>query len=239
MKTFDSDVIDLTVTSPPYDNLRVYEGYSFDFESIASELYRITKPGGLVIWVVNDQTTKGSESGSSFKQALYFKECGFNLHDTMIYAKNNPIPLTHKRYEQAFEYMFVLSKGPPKTFNPIMIPTKTAGKPNTRNKTKGKETSYAIRAREETTQTKELKQAHNIFYYNVGTNDKTKHNAPFPEELVEDQIISWSNENDIVFDPFLGSGTTAKIALKLNRHFIGCDISKEYCEISEERIKNI
>ena len=130
MKDIPDNSIDLTVTSPPYDNLRTYNGYSFDFENIAKELYRITKKGGVVVWVVGDQTIKGSESGTSFRQALYFKEIGFNLHDTMIYAKNNPIPLTHNRYEQQFEYMFVLSKGKPKTFNPLLRENKNSGKKN-------------------------------------------------------------------------------------------------------------
>ena len=115
MKKLQDEVIDLTVTSPPYDKLRKYKGYSFNFEEIANELYRVTKKGGVVVWVVNDSTVKGSETGNSFKQALYFKEIGFNLHDTMIFAKNNPVPLTHNRYEQQFEYMFILSKGKPKT----------------------------------------------------------------------------------------------------------------------------
>ena len=128
MKRMPDNFIDLTVTSPPYDNLRKYKGYSFPFEEIAKELYRVTKKGGIVVWVVGDATMNGSESGTSFKQALYFMSIGFNLHDTMIYRKLNPIPLTHNRYEQAFEDMFVLSKGKPNTFNPIKIPCKTAGK---------------------------------------------------------------------------------------------------------------
>ena len=128
MKEIDDNIIDLTVTSPPYDNLREYKGFSLDFKKIAKELFRITKPGGVLVWVVGDATNKGTESGTSFTQALYFKEIGFNLHDTMIYAKENPIPQNHNRYEQTFEYMFVFSKGKPNTFNPIKIETKNAGK---------------------------------------------------------------------------------------------------------------
>ena len=128
MARMPNGFVDLTVTSPPYDNLRTYNGYSFDFEAVAKELYRVTKQGGVVVWVVGDATIKGSESGTSFRQALFFKEIGFNLHDTMIYAKNNPIPLNHNRYEQQFEYMFVFSKGKPNTFNAIKVRTKTGGK---------------------------------------------------------------------------------------------------------------
>jgi site-specific DNA-methyltransferase (adenine-specific) len=124
MRELTDKSIDLTVTSPPYDNLRAYQGYSFQFEDTAKELYRVTKDGGVVVWVVGDATINGSETGTSFKQALYFKKIGFNLHDTMIYKKVNSIPLTHNRYEQCFEFMFVLSKGVPKTFNPIMELTK-------------------------------------------------------------------------------------------------------------------
>ena len=121
MRKMQSDSVDLTVTSPPYDNLRTYNGYSFDFENVAKELYRVTKRGGVVVWVVGDATIDGSETGTSFKQALFFMECGFLLHDTMIYRKVNPIPQNHNRYEQCYEYMFCLSKGKPKTFNPIMV----------------------------------------------------------------------------------------------------------------------
>jgi len=131
MRRFPDNYIDLVVTSPPYDNLRSYQGYSFNFEFIAKQLYRVTKQGGVVVWVVNDATIKGSETGTSFKQALYFKEIGFNLHDTMIYAKENTPPKTHNRYEQQFEYMFVFSKEKPKTFNPITIPCRYAGKSST------------------------------------------------------------------------------------------------------------
>jgi len=227
--------VDLTVTSPPYDNLRTYNGYSFDFESIAKELFRVTKDGGVVVWVVGDATIKGSESGTSFRQALFFKECGFKLYDTMIYRKQNYIPLTHKRYEQEFEYMFVFSKGKPNTFNPIMIECKTKG-----SKTKGR-TFYQTNNQNTPTEghkndaVKDYKQKGNV--WQVPTNAGTKgHPAQFPEILVNDHIISWSNEGDLVYDPLMGSGTTAKMALLNKRNYIGSEISKEYSEIAEKRI---
>ena len=229
--------VDLTVTSPPYDGLRTYNGYSFPFEEIAKELYRITKDGGVVVWVVGDATVKGSETGTSFRQALYFKEIGFNVHDIMIYAKNSYMPLTHNRYEQQFEYMFVFSKGKPKTFNPIMIPSLTAGTKRNRGGSKANETTYAERLREEKTTVNSEKQKPNIWFYDVGKNDKTIHNAPFPEQLVNDHIISWTNENDLVYDCFMGSGTTAKMSILNNRNWIGSEISSEYCDIIEERVK--
>ena len=229
--------VDLTVTSPPYDGLRTYNGYSFPFEDIAKELYRITKQGGVLVWVVNDSTKNGSESLTSFRQAIYFKEIGFNVHDTMIYAKNSYMPLTHNRYEQQFEYMFVFSKGKPNTFNPIMIPSLTAGTKRNRGGSKANENTYAERLRDEKTIVNTEKQKPNIWFYDVGKNDKTKHNAPFPEQLVQDHILSWTNDGDLIYDPFMGSGTTAKMSILNNRNWTGSEISSEYCEIIEERIK--
>ena len=228
--------VDLTVTSPPYDNLRNYNGYSFDFKAVAKELFRVTKQGGVVVWVVGDATVKGSETGTSFKQALYFKDIGFNLHDTMIYGKNSYMPLTHNRYEQAWEYMFIFSKGRPKSFTPMMIDCLTAGTKRNRGGSKAKESSYAERLRNEKTEVNAQKQHPNIFYYDVGKGDKTTHNAPFPEQLANDHILSWSNEGDLIYDPLMGSGTTAKMALLNDRNYIGSEISKEYCEIAEKRI---
>jgi DNA modification methylase len=239
MKTLEDNSIDLTVTSPPYDNLRTYNGYTFDFEGIAKELYRVTKQGGVVVWVVGDATIKGSETGTSFKQALYFKEIGFNLHDTMIYQKVNYVPLTHNRYEQSFEFMFVLSKGKPKTFNPIRIPCKQAGKVEKygleRRQSHG--SKHAMRLYDETEfkATKETKIAPNIFAYTLGR-EKTGHPAPFPEQLANDQVLSWSNEWDTILDPFAGSGTTLKMAKKNNRNYIGIEISPEYIDIINKRL---
>ena len=231
MKRMPNNFIDLTVTSPPYDNLRDYNGYSFDFESVAKELFRVTKQGGVVVWVVGDATIKGSETGTSFRQALFFKEVGFNLHDTMIYKKANAMPnAKSKRYRQCFEYMFILSKGEPKSFNPIMIDVKRfdVGKQRRKN---GSIEKYEKRYSEN----KERK-IDNIFEYGVG-GMKIEHPAIFPEQLANDHIISWSNEGDLVYDPFMGSGTTAKMAILNNRNWIGSEISSEYCNIIEERVK--
>ena len=237
MKDIPDNSIDLTVTSPPYDNLRTYKGFSWDFEGIAKELYRATKDGGVVVWVVGDATINGSETGTSFKQALFFIEIGFRLHDTMIYYKNNPMPQTGNRYHQHFEYMFAFSKGSPKTFNPITEPTKYQGLANMKNRGQNGSLDY-----EKVERTKE-KKVGNVFFYSVGggisTKDKIAYNHPaiFPEKLVADQIKTWTNENDLVYDPFMGSGTTAKIAHLLKRRWIGSEISEEYVKISEERLK--
>ncbi len=229
--------IDFVITSPPYDDIRTYNGYKFEFEKISKELFRVLKIGGVIIWVVGDSTIKGSESGTSFRQALYFKEIGFRLHDTMIYYKNNPMPQTGKRYHQHFEYMFALSKEGPKTFNPLTEPTKYQGLANMKNRGQDGELNY-----EKVERTKS-KKVGNVFFYSIGggisTKDKIayKHPAIFPEKLVVDQITSWTNENDLVYDPFMGSGTTAKIAHILNRNWIGSEISEEYVRIAEERLK--
>ena len=225
--------VDLTITSPPYDSLRIYNGYSFDFESVAKSLFKIIKPGGVLVWIVGDETLKGSETGTSFRQALGLKEAGFNLHDTMIWRKTNPMPkFKHKRYSDVFEYMFVLSKGQPKTFNPLMQPSKRAGELydyTAKLKTTGK-----VRQKK-TFNINSEKYRDNIWEIAVARNT-TEHPAVFPESLVSDHIISWSNEGDIVYDPFIGSGTTALAAKKLNRSYIGSEISKEYCALAESRI---
>jgi DNA modification methylase len=254
MKSIEDNTIDLTVTSPPYDNLRTYKGkikddvkfddhFSFPFVQMAKELFRITKDGGIVVWVVNDQIVNGGESGNSFRQAIKFQEIGFKIYDTMIYHKNGaPFPETG-RYSQVFEYMFVLLKGK---------------KPNTVNIIKDKENRWAGHSnfgkRSMRTKDGEIKEGenfsvaeygsrYNVWYINNGAGWTTKdkyaydHPAMFPESLAEDHILSWSNENDIVFDPMVGSGTTAKMAKINNRNFIGFDINSEYVDIANRRIE--
>lgn len=243
MRKIPEESIDLTITSPPYDNLRTYNGYSFDFESIARELYRITKSGGVVVWVVGDSVVRGSETMTSFKQALFFNKIGFNLHDTMIYQKTG-IPFPSKtRYLQCFEYMFVLSKGKPKTVNLLEDrPNATAGQTRKSRKYRTKDGTF-VKGSEKPI--KEYGVRFNIWKYQTGQYKSTKdleafkHPAIFPEALAEDHILSWSNEGDTVLDCFMGSGTTGKMALLNKRKFIGIEISKEYCKIAKERIWKI
>jgi DNA modification methylase len=236
MQRMDNESIDFVITSPPYDNIRNYNGYRFDFEDTAKELFRIIKIGGVVVWVVGDATINGSETGTSFRQALKFMEIGFRLHDTMIYYKNNPMPQTGNRYHQMFEYMFCLSKESPKTFNPITEQTKYRGLANMKNRGKNGELNY-----EKVERTTE-KKVGNVFFYSIGggisTKDKIayKHPAIFPEKLVADQILTWTNEFDSVYDPFMGSGTTAKVSELLHRKWLGSEISKEYVDIAEQRL---
>ena len=199
----------------------------------------MTKNGGVVVWVVGDATIKGSETGTSFKQALYFKDIGFNLHDTMLYLKD-PVPLTHNRYEQAFEYMFVFSKGKPKTFNPILCKCFNVGQKlsgTRRHNLSDLEPAHGIGRR-----VKSKKIASNVFYYPTGSNKTTKdkiayqHPAIFPEALARDHIVSWSNEGDVVLDPMMGSGTVAKMCELLNRRWIGVEVAEEYCKVIAERV---
>ena len=239
MSRMKDNFIDLTITSPPYDNLRTYNGYSFDFESIAKELYRVTKDGGVVVWIVGDATIKGSETGTSFKQALYFKECGFRLHDTMIWNKGTftAVGALKTRYAQVYEYMFILTKNKLKTFNPLK---------DRKNKSFGDTIRGTISQADGSTKhitTKgkktipEFGQRFNIWNVNAQrSGGRNIHPAMFPEKLANDHIISWSKENDLVYDPFMGSGTTAKMAKLNNRNYIGSEISKEYCEIIKKRI---
>lgn len=244
MANMPDDFIDLIITSPPYDGLRKYNGYSFDFENVAIGIKRILRPGGVIVWIVSDSTIKGSESGTSFRQAMFFMSIGLNLHDTMIYKKST-IPLNHNRYEQDFEYMFVFSKGKPKTFNPIKIKTLWYGKDSDRTgQTTGiHDENKRLRSGAKRTNIKNEKIKGNIWEYGVGFNKSSndeiafKHPAIYPEKLVSDHIYSWSNEGDLIYDPFMGSGTTAKMSHLANRNWIGSEISQEYCEIANKRLE--
>tara|TARA_R110002050_G_scaffold3963_1_gene20392 strand:+ start:324 stop:1073 length:750 start_codon:yes stop_codon:yes gene_type:complete len=234
MARMKDNFIDLTVTSPPYDNLRTYKGFEFDWQKVIKELYRTTKEGGVVVWIVGDATIKASETGTSFKQALYAIECGFKLHDTMIWNKGGftAVGALKTRYAQVFEYMFVFVKGKLKTFNPLKdrLNKKQTGT-FLKNKrladgTMGEVGKYGQRNK--------YGQRFNI--WKLANTDRSKHPAIFPEKLVKDHITSWSNEGDLVYDTFMGSGTTAKMAILNNRNYIGSEISEEYCNIANERL---
>jgi site-specific DNA-methyltransferase (adenine-specific) len=233
-------VVDLTVTSPPYASLRTYRGYEFDFEATAKELFRVTKDGGVLVWVVGDSVVNQSETGEPFKQALFFKEVGFNLWDTMIYQKVSTTYPSKNRYQQSFEYMYVCTKSQPKTFNPLRDIEKNneiSWGRTTRRLKDGTLESRNIKNRDD-----KFKMRTNIWQYHngygFGTSNKSIliHPATFPEKLCEDHCVSWSNPGDLVFDPFVGSGTTCFVAKRLGRRFIGVDISEEYCKIARKRL---
>lgn len=241
--------VDLVVTSPPYDNLRTYKDeieWDFDvFKEIASLLYHILNKGGVVVWIVNDATINGSETGTSFKQALYFKEIGFRLHDTMIYQKSGiPFPEIN-RYYPSFEYMFILSKGKPKTTNLIQDRPNKSGNHLICATERQPDGSFKVsKGYKEKRRMKKFGVRRNIWYYKTGKGNSTKdeiafkHPAIFPDKLAEDHIKSWSNPNDIVLDPFMGSGTTGVACQKLGRNFIGIEKVEEYYDIAKERIDN-
>ncbi len=241
MSKMEDKFIDLVITSPPYDNLRNYNGYEFNFEGIAKELYRVIKDGGVLVWIVGDTTHNGSESGTSFSQALFFKEVGFKLHDTMIYEKNSssfPASRNSKRYTQIFEYMFIFAKG--KIRKDIILiadkANKWAGHVNWGNNTQYNKNGELV-------QTNNIKPIpkfslrNNIWRYTVGFNDKTKHPAVFPEQLAQDHILSWSNQGDLVYDPMAGSGTVAKMCILNNRRWISSEMSSDYTDEANERLK--
>ena len=245
LKQLPEDSVDLVVTSPPYDDLRAYgdcAGWSFDvFKIVAEELYRVMKPGGVVVWVIGDKTEKGNKSLTSFRQALYFQEVGFNMYDIIIYEKAGTAPPHPNRYFNAYEYMFVLSKGKPKTIHLLRDrPNKWAGHSTygdvTRREQDGSLTNKGKKI------VKDFSVRTNVWRYVNGKGFSTRdsiayeHPAIFPEKLVEDHILSWSDEGDIVLDPFGGSGTTAKIARKLNRRLILIEAVDAYCKIAEERL---
>lgn len=240
LKSLPDNSIKFTLTSPPYDDIRDYNGYSFPFEDIAKELWRTTRVGGVIAWNVADATVKGSETGTSMRQALYFMSLGFRLHDTMIYAKKNPMPagVSSKRYHQAWEYIFILSKDTPETFNPIMVKAKFGHLgANMKHRGKDGELNYKKTKRNEFTKVR------NILEYSIGGGHSTKdkvafgHPALMPEQLAHDMIVTWTNEEDEVFDPFTGAGTTAKMCLLTNRKFHGTELSLEYCDIIKQRLE--
>ena len=240
LKELPDEYVDLVVTSPPYDNLRKYNGVGDTwnhekFKKIANELERVLKPGGIIVWNVNDKTEGGSETGTSFRQALYFMdECRLRLNDTMIWLKSNPMPqVKQPRYNQVFEYMFVFSKGAPKIFNPIMVPCKCAGQDyDSTCKNMGGEngrTKKHFKINNE-------KVDDNVWQFAIAQN-KSPNPAVYPIELPKRHILSWTNEGDIVLDPFIGSGTTAFAAMELGRNFIGFEMNEEYFNWANEKIE--
>ena len=228
---FPAECVDLVVTSPPYDDLRTYGGHSWNFETLAAQLVRVLKPGGVIVWVVADATVNGSETGTSMRQALHFLDaCGLRLHDTMVYQTSKP-PMNDRRYQAAWEYMFVLSKGEPKTWNPIKMPTKHAGE-----KVSGTywNTDGTMKPRHGRNPVADESVRENV--WRIVERPGNGHPAPFPESLAKDHVTTWSNPGDVVLDPFSGSGTTCKAAKELNRQWCGIEINPDYCKIAEARL---
>lgn len=241
MKDIADSTFDLTVTSPPYDNLRTYkdslEWGEHVWKDLLKELYRTTKQGGVVVWVVGDATVNGSETGTSFKQALFAMECGFRLHDTMIYKKTDFKPKTHKRYEQEFEYMFVFTKGAPVKFNGIKDKKNIHAGSIMSGTVRNVDGSTTFMSGDGVKVIAEFGLRGNVWNI-TPVKGGNGHPAPFPEQLALDHILSWSNEGDVVFDPFTGSGTTGKMAVLNSRNFVGVEKVEDYYNLSKKRIED-
>ena len=243
MKEIPDGSVDLTVTSPPYDNLRNYNN-SLDWgehvwKPVLQELFRVTKDGGVVVWIVNDATIKGSETGTSFRQALYAKEIGFNLHDTMIWNKGNftAVGALKLTYAPVFEYMFVFTKRRISTFIPIKDRKNKCFGDVFHNTVRQKNGEIKNGCGKGVKKVQEFGQRHNVWHIPPEKNNNLRcHPAQFPEKLANDHIISWSNEGDTVLDCFMGSGTTGKMALLNNRKFIGIEKDAGYFEIAKQRL---
>lgn len=242
LKDIPDESVSLTVTSPPYDNLREYNGnidqWCFEkFQGIAQELYRVTKQGGVVVWIVNDGTVKGSETGTSFRQALYFKEIGFNLHDTMIWQKDCISFPDNTRYGQNFEYMFVLSKGRPKSIHKICDRKNKWAGTTVHGTSRNPDGTTFRKCNHNRTSVKEFGERFNVWQLPTEKQNKTGHPAVFPKRLAIDHILSWSDAGDTVLDPFMGSGTTGVACINTDRNFIGIELDEQYFNIAQERIK--
>lgn len=235
--TFPRECIDLVVTSPPYDDLRTYGGHSWDFYGVAWQLKRVLKPGGVIVWVVADATKDGSETGTSMRQALHFQSLGLNIHDTMIWEKDAPQFPDENRYGQVWEYSFVFSNGKPATKN-LIEDRDNVSFGRTISGTNRRADGSTVRQSCYGQPVKERGARFNVWNIpNTKGNGETDHPAPFPESLARDHILSWSNEGDVVLDPFNGSGTTTKMARAMGRKGIGIEINEDYCRIAVERLR--
>ena len=241
MKAIPDGSVDLVVTSPPYDNLRSYNGNNdlwneVVWKEVINGLFRIVKQGGVVVWVVGDAVVGGSETGTSFKQALHAMQCGFNLHDTMIYQKHNFSNPSSNRYHQIFEYMFIFSKGKPLVFNALKDrPNVEAGKVGSWGKNTSRQVDGSMLERSRKINT-DFGMRYNI--WRIKTEANPLHPAQYPLPLAQDHIFSWSDEGGTILDPFMGSGTTGVACRNLGRKFIGIEMNNDYFEIAKNRILN-
>lgn len=241
LPTLEAGSAQLVVTSPPYDKLRTYGGHEWEFEPVARELYRVLCDGGIVCWNVGDSVVDGSETLTSAKQAIYFKEqCGFRVHDTMIYQKYNFSSPERVRYHQIFEYVFILSKGEPRAFNPIRDkPNKTAGMAAAGVPTKRMQNGTLTKIVRTVQTSAEFGMRGNVWLGATAGQEEfctsSDHPARMPQWLARDLVLSWSNPGDTVLDPFFGSGTTGKAAELLGRNWIGIEINSEYEQLSRDR----
>ena len=243
MKAIPDGSVDLVVTSPPYDRTRDYNGFSFDLHATGEQIFRILRDGGVAAVVIQDQTKNFGKSLTSFRTVVdWCDNIGFKLFECVIYRKHGTEGAWWtQRFRVDHEYMPIFVKGHrPKYFNkdPLKIPSKHGGKTMTgsgNRQTNGRTTQTIRRAIN-------LTKCRGTVWEYLMAGDKNpvkrKHPAPFPDKIPLDFIQCFCQPDGIVLDPFMGSGSTAVSAKKLGRHFLGFDISSEYCKIAETRLNN-
>ena len=238
------DSVDLIITSPPYDDLREYGGHEFNFRAVADAIIPALKDGGQMAWIVQDAIRNYQETGNSFRQALYFQEHGLLLHQTIIFQKANESGKSHTRYAEVTEYIFILTKGRPKTFNPII--DKPNAEANTRqsNTNKGRNKAGELGSYVGSYTVPKFSKRINVWRYNTSRmapdfKDAHKHPAIYPLALGHDLVTSYSNPGDLVLDPMCGSGTTIRAAVNLDRNAVGIDIEPSYIELAKRRMSQL
>ncbi len=242
LKSIPDNSIDLVVTSPPYDGIRKYNGFSFNLHSTGKELFRVLKDGGIIAMVIQDQTKNFGKSLTSFKTIIdWCENVGFKLFETIIYKKHGAEGAWWtKRFRVDHEYIPIFLKGErPAYFNkePLKIPSKHGGKTMTGCATR---LTNGKTLKSKRVFINPMKCRGTLWDYTTcgdGTRLKHQHPATFPDKIPVDFIRCFCPKNGIVLDPFIGSGTTALAAIQLNRNYIGIDISKEYCELAKKRIR--
>ena len=232
--------VDAVVTSPPYDNLRKYGGHApVDTFAAITEISNCLSRGGVCMWNVKDETRDGSETGTSFRQALHAMDSGLNLHDTMIYVRRGVTFPDANRYLPAFEYMFIFSNGSPRHFNGIK---------DRRNRYAGtvihgtdRQSDGSLAARKcSSSEVPEYGLRYNwweLHNAQAGNGEFGGHPAPMPYPMAHGHIQTWTDNGETILDPFMGSGTTGVACAKLGRKFIGIEIEPKYFDIACKRIE--
>ena len=243
LSQYPDDFFDLTIFSPPYDDIRNYHGYTLDMNSLGNELFRTTKEGGIVIMITQDQTKNFKKSLTSFRTIIdWCDNIGWKLFECVIYKKDGrPGVFWEKRFRVDHEYIPIFFKGDkPKYFNKdsVKVPCKYKGR--ILNSFLERVGDKSVRSKKQMI-VPDTKCRGTIWFFNrdLNLNLKRKHPAVFPDQLPYDFIQVFTEKGDIVLDPMIGSGTTAVMAKLLERNYVGIDISKEYCDIAKERVKTL
>ena len=233
------------------------------FIPIAKEIYRILKPTGSFILNIGDNTIDGETHLYTFEIPIVLKrEIGFKFIDPLIWHKKTTPPGKFKnRFKDGWEFCFHFSKTLDIKFNPYAVAEKTTqvsidralrhkdthimksttgsgfNNPNKNLKERrNRQTGSGFGTDDNYMDSLEMALPMNVIYCSPETRNMN-HSAPFPIEIPVFFIKAFTDENDIIYDPFLGSGTTAEAALRLNRKFIGSEIKTEYVSTANNRIK--